>query len=170
MTQGPGARLRFGRNRIAAALAAIAGVAVVAIGVAFWLSGSTAAGPKADPENAAQVALGREIYARRCATCHGKQLEGQPSWRVRKADGRLPAPPHDETGHSWHHTDRQLFEITKGGLTAPLAPPGYQSDMPAFGGVLTDDEIWAVLAFIKTSWPDRIRVRQRQMTEASDER
>jgi mono/diheme cytochrome c family protein len=63
----------------------------------------------------------------------------------------MPAPPHDESGHTWHHPDDMLFDITKHGI-ARYAPPGYQSDMPAFGGVLSDDEIRAVLAFIKSHW------------------
>jgi mono/diheme cytochrome c family protein len=63
-------------------------------------------------------------------------------------NGRLPAPPHDATGHTWHHPDRELFEITKNG-PAGIAP-GYESDMPAFKDVLNDREIWAVLAYIKS--------------------
>ena len=31
----------------------------------------------------------------------------------------------------------------------PYAPAGYKSDMPVFGDVLSDAEIWAVLAYIK---------------------
>jgi hypothetical protein len=45
-------------------------------------------------------------------------------------------PPHDETGHTWHHADRQLFSIVKQGLAAIL--PGDESDMPTFEGVLAD--------------------------------
>ena len=101
----------------------------------------------------AQVALGQEIYAQHCAACHGAKLEGQPNWRERMANGRMPAPPHDESGHTWHHTDEVLFGITKHGLVpGKYAPPGYQSDMPAFGGTLSDTEIRAVLAFIQSHW------------------
>jgi hypothetical protein len=59
----------------------------------------------------------------------------------------MPAPPHDASGHTWHHPDDVLFEITRKGISA-FAPPGYESDMPAFGD-LGDAEIWAVLAFIR---------------------
>jgi mono/diheme cytochrome c family protein len=45
-----------------------------------------------------------------------------------------------------------LFGITKHGLVPPYAPAGYESDMPGFGGALSDDEIRAVLAFIRTRW------------------
>ena len=67
----------------------------------------------------------------------------------------MPAPPHDESGHTWHHPDNVLFAITKNGLVPPYAPSGYESDMPAFRGRLSDDEIWAVLAFIKSQWRSR---------------
>jgi mono/diheme cytochrome c family protein len=76
----------------------------------------------------------------------------------------LPAPPHDASGHTWHHPDDVLFGITKRGL-APYAPPGYVSDMPAFGGTLSDDEIRAVLAYIKSQWPPQIRARQKAISE-----
>lgn len=110
---------------------------------------------RADPRDAAQVASGGLLYAQHCAACHGARLEGQPDWRRRRADGRLPAPPHDENGHTWHHTDALLFAITKKGLIPPHAPAGYASDMPAFSAILKDEEIWAVLAYIKSHWTSR---------------
>ncbi len=45
-----------------------------------------------------------------------------------------------------------LFGITKDGLVPPYAPAGYASDMQGFRGRLSDDEIWAVLAYIKSHW------------------
>jgi mono/diheme cytochrome c family protein len=110
---------------------------------------------RADPRNAGLVQLGARIYAQQCASCHGAKLEGQPEWRRRLANGRMPAPPHDESGHTWHHPDRALFAITKNGLVPPYAPKDYESDMPAFSGKLSDEEIWAVLAFIKSHWTSR---------------
>lgn len=101
------------------------------------------------------VALGEQVYAQHCAACHGAKLEGQPEWRKPLPNGRMPAPPHDESGHTWHHPDEVLFAITKRGLVPPYAPAGYQSDMPAFGGTLSDDEIWSVLAYIKSHWKTR---------------
>lgn len=111
--------------------------------------------PRADPRDGARVTLGARVYAQYCAACHGGKLEGQPDWRSRRADGRLPAPPHDEEGHTWHHPDRVLFAITKHGLVPPHAPQGYASDMPAYAGILRDEEIWAVLAYIKSQWKSR---------------
>ena len=68
------------------------------------------------PENLELVALGKQVYATQCASCHGANLEGQTNWQVRGPDGKLPAPPHDQTGHTWHHSDAHLFELTKYGL------------------------------------------------------
>ena len=88
-------------------------------------------------------------------------------WRVPGPDGRLPAPPHDEAGHTWHHDDATLFELTKHGLAAMLGPGStYRSNMPAYEGVLTDEEILAVLSFIKSRWPASVRERH----DAIDER
>lgn len=90
-------------------------------------------------------------------------LGGQANWHQRRPDGRLPAPPHDETGHTWHHPAAQLFALTKRGPAA-LVGGGYQSDMPAYEGVLNDAEIWAVLSYIKSRWPDEVRARHDQLS------
>lgn len=117
----------------------------------------------ADPSNARQVASGKAVYERNCAACHGANLEGQPEWRSRLANGRLPAPPHDDSGHTWHHDDDVLFGLTKFGIAPPYGPPGYQSDMPAFGSTLSDQQIWDVLAYIKSRWSPRVREAQSKM-------
>lgn len=123
---------------------------------------------QANPTDAAQVALGKAVYLERCASCHGANLEGQQDWRERKPDGKMPAPPHDATGHTWHHPDDVLFNITKQGIAA-FAPPGYASDMPAFNGVLTEEQIWAVLSFLKSSWPPEIQARQSELKQQMKE-
>ena len=146
----------------AAALAlAVMSVAAVSIG----LFGRET--QKSEPNGQGQVAVGGRIYAERCASCHGANLEGQPNWRERKPDGKLPAPPHDASGHTWHHPDQALIGITRDGL-ARYAPPGYRSDMPAFAGVLRDEEIAAVIAYIRSTWPEEIRNRQAAITRAYD--
>jgi len=132
-----------------------------------WLSAAPTS--KADPDNPSQVALGAEVYAQRCASCHGKNLEGEPNWRNRKPNGRNPAPPHDYHGHTWRHADDELFGMVKDGFAA-YAPPGYQTDMMGFADQLSDDEIWAVLAFIKSKWPPEFREYQAKITEGATPR
>jgi mono/diheme cytochrome c family protein len=115
--------------------------------------------PGADPDNAQQVSHGRQVYVARCAECHGMRLEGQEDWQAMLPDGGRRAPPHDETGHSWHHPDQVLFDITKQG-GQPFSPAGYKNNMPGFADKLSDAEIWAAIAFIKSRWPDEIREKQ----------
>ncbi|QDY71250.1 c-type cytochrome [Qingshengfaniella alkalisoli] len=111
-------------------------------------------------EKTADIAAGERIYQQYCATCHGSNLEGQPDWQTPGPDGRLPAPPHDETGHTWHHAPEMLFTYTKFGGAALMKQQGLDmvSGMPGFEGVLSDAEIRNTLAFIESTWSDRVRV------------
>ena len=104
------------------------------------------------------IVAGEALYGEFCASCHGANLEGQPNWQRQNADGTLPAPPHDVTGHTWHHGNRHLFDYTKLGGAAFMegfGMPNFKSAMPAFGDTLSDDDIWDVLAFIQSTWPGR---------------
>lgn len=111
-----------------------------------------------EPVAAGTITLGQELYAENCASCHGENREGQPDWRRRLETGRMPAPPQDGTGHSFTHSDADLFAMTKSGIGAVV--PGYESDMPAFDGVLSDAEIAAILGFVKAHWPEEKRAFQ----------
>lgn len=114
-----------------------------------------------DPGDNNQVALGKRLYSTACASCHGASLEGQPDWQRRLPNGRLPAPPHDASGHTWHHSDAFLMRVTRLG---PVAyPEGYLTDMPAFRDTLSDAEIAAIIAYIKSQWPVDIRNRQSRL-------
>jgi mono/diheme cytochrome c family protein len=149
---------------------AIAGVAISGLAIAVGAETQqvepepvTFLGEVVTPE---QIARGEALYAETCASCHGAELEGAPDWRRRNADGRMPAPPHDETGHTWHHSDRDLFNITRLGVDGVV--PGYESDMPAYQDILSDAEIIEVLAFIKSTWPARQREAQARITESGE--
>jgi len=133
---------------------------VVVAAAAAWQIGRPVA---PDPKDRALVAEGRAVYEAQCASCHGVKLEGQPNWRERRPDGRLPTPPHGASSHAWHHPDALLLAMTREGVAA-IAPAGYESDMPAFKGTLSEREIAAVIAFIKSTWPADIRERQARIT------
>lgn len=150
------------------AVFAVAAGLFALFGPGGWLGGGMEGAPGGneyggvDPEDKERVALGQTVYAGNCASCHGVRLEGQSGWRTRNADGTLKAPPHDDTGHTWHHPDNDMFRYTKQGGQA-LAPKGFKSAMPGFGDTLSDRQIWAVLSYIHTFWPPRIRERQRRL-------
>ena len=141
-----------------------AGVLLVG-GIIFYFSSTldkTEAGIRLQHKDHAVVNLGKAIYAENCASCHGVVLEGQANWRQRDAEGYLPAPPHDETGHTWHHPDPYLFLITKYGIEEMIGK-SYPNNMPVFEDKLTDDEIIAALSYIKSTWPSRIQLKHDQI-------
>lgn len=122
------------------------------------------------PDEAA-VSRGHVLYDANCASCHGGNLEGQPDWRSPDADGRLPAPPHDASGHTWHHSDADLIAyITLGGEEA-LAQMGvdFDSGMPGFGEILTPDDVDDILTYIKSRWPERERAIQAERSLADSQ-
>ncbi len=106
---------------------------------------------RADVTNAEFVAQGKHIYATRCASCHGSNLKGEQGWPQPRPNGVMPAAPLDQSGHAWQRDDQWLFTTIKYGGQA-TASPGYASAMPAFSG-LTDADIWAVISYVKSTWP-----------------
>lgn len=153
--------------RRASVIFSMLGIAAAGLGLALawpWLVGRMAVGDT----SAAAIAIGKTLYTEHCAACHGAGLEGQRDWKRPLTSGRMPAPPHDASGHTWHHPDGVLFRITKEGPAAVVGR-GYQSDMPGFGNVMSDEEIRAVLAFIKTTWPEREREYQAEMSRRERE-
>jgi mono/diheme cytochrome c family protein len=138
----------------------IAAIILLAAGSAPMTASDEATKP--DPDSATLVARGKVVYVEQCARCHGANLEGEADWRRRLPNGRLRAPPHDVKGHTWHHSDEQLFDMVKNG-TAGLMP-GYETDMPAYKETLSDVDISAVLSFIESTWPADIRTRQQSIS------
>lgn len=148
----------------------IAAVLVVVAGFGAWTQWR-APRPLVDAGDATLVDTGEGLYATYCASCHGARLEGQPDWRLRRPDGRLPAPPHDASGHTWHHPDEMLIGMVREGFqTGKYAPPGYTSDMPAYGSVLDDTQIRGVLAYIKSTWPEKARAHQARISRQAEQR
>jgi mono/diheme cytochrome c family protein len=143
-------------------------IIIVAVGALALVGGLASLAlkepPGADAENPELVRLGGNLYGVHCAACHGKRLEGQANWRSALPAGGLPAPPHDASGHTWHHPDRLLFDYTKKGGQA-MAPKSFKSNMPGFGATLPDRDIWAILSYIKSQWPADIRARQARLNK-----
>ena len=108
------------------------------------------------------LAMGQAVYESNCASCHGPQGEGQPNWKEPGEDGKLPAPPHDSTGHTWHHPDGVLLKSIAQGSGMP------NSAMPVYEGQLTPDEMEATLAYIKTFWGKEELDFQTQVTQQAE--
>jgi len=142
--------------QIAAIMSVLALVAIEIIAYAIQRSDSSVL---LRPDDPVLVSRGKAVYGQACASCHGNNLEGQPNWRQRDAQGFLPAPPHDDSGHTWHHSDEVLFDLTKNGMQK-YAGPDYKSAMPAFGGRLSDDDIVAALSYISSTWSNETLKRR----------
>jgi len=146
----------------------VLGVAAAAVAAVFvWnQSGEAVNAQGSASPYPVDLAAGEALYAQSCAVCHGANLEGAENWRTPGDDGSLPAPPHNADGHTWHHPDSLLFTYTKLGGKETMAAQGmeFNSGMPGFGEQLSDEEIWNILAFIKSTWPERERTVQADRT------
>ena len=111
-----------------------------------------------------RVEQGQIIYGQYCSSCHGADLTGEPNWKVRNDDGSLRPPPHDNSGHTWHHSDQLLLSITRD--SSDLA----ESRMPPFGDSLSDDEIMSILEFLKSVWGPEEREFQWRVTWSEQQR
>lgn len=134
-------RPRLRRDRLL-----ILAVLVVAVGTA-----SVAANEWGRGRPSGEVTKGRALYASSCASCHGARGEGAPDWKKSDENGVLPPPPHDSSGHTWHHPDGLLLRIIRDGCAA-YATADVPCNMPAFGGRLSDDEIRAIVEFMRGWW------------------
>jgi len=111
----------------------------------------------------AQIQLGSQLYAANCASCHGEQLQGNPKWNITTdEDGDNLPPPLNGTGHTWHHSPEQLFNIIKYGLK--IYNEGYKGKMQG-NPDLSDEDVWSILAYIKYVWPESIRQKYDSMTK-----
>jgi mono/diheme cytochrome c family protein len=143
-------------------LRALGTTALIVGGITIWIGVRVldpTGGVNLRPNDPELVAKGKQVYTAECASCHGANLEGQANWQQRGPDGLLPAPPHDVSGHTWHHPDAILFALTKYGPAAIAKDPTYRTSMPIYEDVLSDADIIAVLSYIKSTWPAEIRAR-----------
>lgn len=106
---------------------------------------------------------GEETYNLVCAHCHGYEGEGQLASTIENtlALGMNTVPPANSTGHMWQHPDQLLIRVVQEGIQNPLD----QFPMAAFSPGLSEDDIRAVLAYIRLWWTDEQRAHQAQLTE-----
>jgi mono/diheme cytochrome c family protein len=92
------------------------------------------------------------LYQLNCLACHGDR-EGK--------GGSGPAPPHNAQGHTWHHPDAQLKEWVLNGRLF--------GGMPAFKEQLSEADVEAILAHIKTWWTEEQRQSQADVSRRYQE-
>lgn len=125
--------------------------------------------PTDSPERAAMIAsdpnlqVGEQVYNLRCAHCHGDSGEGQLASTVPNTVqlGLHTVPPHDATGHTWQHPSQRLREVILNGIQNPLD----LYPMPPFEGVVTDEEIDHLIAYLALWWTDEQRTWQQRVTQ-----
>jgi mono/diheme cytochrome c family protein len=156
-------RAGFGKSRYRFWLIAFV-LLIPLAGATLWFGGWLTPPRPGDPSDQEQVALGWGLYQRDCARCHGHDLAGEFGWlekEVDLSDEALQravavledsAPAHDASGNTSRHSDETLFAIIKLGPQEALNLQ--HGRMPSFEHDLSDDEIWVVIAFLKTYWPE----------------
>ncbi len=102
------------------------------------------------------VTDGEQLYAQNCQSCHGDAATGA---------GRLTAsiPSHGPSGHTWHHADGQIADIVLGRFTYP------GREMPSFAGTLAEEEVEAILAYIKVGWNEEMITYQAEVSRGWEE-
>ena len=131
--------------------------AAVFLGCSSDANGTPSASGLAQGED---LSLGQQLFTANCAACHGAMGQGQPDWHIPKPDGILPAPPLNGEGHTWHHGDGFLYRVVSQGGKIQETPtvPDFKSGMPAFGTILSHDEIISVLDYVKSLWADKTKL------------
>jgi mono/diheme cytochrome c family protein len=140
----------------------VAAFLVLVLAGAWWFNRETGQTGNA-LDGSARLAEGKTLYQANCASCHGVNGEGQPNWRAPDAQGVFPAPPHNDAGHTWHHPDQQLLDIIAQGGSLP------GGGMPGFADKLTQPQMEAVLAYLKTFWGSDQLKFQTEVTQAWEE-
>ena len=118
-----------------------AAVALVAAASAIALAqGNSDASKTKNPVAATSesVAAGKQIYQRRCASCHGTTGEGGPG------NDLIPAAP-SLVDDQWDHgsSDGEIFDNVKNGIAPDF-------NMVPFKDTLKDEEIWNVVNYVRS--------------------
>jgi mono/diheme cytochrome c family protein len=102
---------------------------------------------------------GERVFQTNCAVCHGSGGEGKPGWQQPGPDGLLLPPPLDNSGRAWRLSSDQMKQFIRQG-----SPHG-RSNMPAWQGKLSGQEIDEVVIWITSQWSDAIYLEWLTKTE-----
>lgn len=107
-------------------------------------TGAGAGGPATAPD---PMVVGKRVYSQNCAVCHQANGQGVP--------GQFPPLVDSEwvLSRDWHG-DNHAVKIVLNGLQGVVTVKGqpYNNVMAPWGGVLKDDQIAAVLTYIRNEW------------------
>jgi mono/diheme cytochrome c family protein/uncharacterized membrane protein len=135
-------RWAYARLQLTGGVALMAAFAFSVVGVIEWRNRPPAEVTNPIPASAESLALGQALYADNCVPCHGPiGLGDGPVGRT------LRPPPANLQVHMVPgvHSDAQIFEWISNGYP--------ESPMPAFKDVLTEDERWNLINYIRTLVP-----------------
>jgi mono/diheme cytochrome c family protein len=94
---------------------------------------------------------GKAIFKANCSTCHGDNAQGSgTNWHQRDANGKFPPPPLNGTAHTWHHPINGLAHTIKK-VTLEIG-----GSMLAWEGKLSHEEVFSVILWLSSLWPDEI--------------
>lgn len=102
--------------------------------------------PDAVWTDAKAIAIGKNIWAAKCAVCHGDRGDGKgpgaANLALKPADLTDASMVAEMPGNFWY------WRVSEGGLAEPFKSKG--SAMPAWKGELSQEERWAVIAYAHT--------------------
>jgi len=97
------------------------------------------------------IEQGQVLFAENCAVCHGDKAQGTvKEWQKPDANGKYPPPPLNGTAHTWHHPIGALGQTIRNGTLS------IGGSMPAWKNKLSDDEIFSIIMYVSSLWPDEI--------------
>ena len=121
---------------------------LAAAGAAVLVSGAVQA-QVARFDDQQVIARGKRVYDANCVACHGVDAQGTvEDWHVPDAQGRYPPPPLNGTAHTWHHPIQALAHVIREGTL------GQGGSMPAWKDELTDEEVFSVIMYLSSLWPE----------------
>jgi mono/diheme cytochrome c family protein len=126
----------------------VPGVALAAVGLLFVLNlqvlriGLPATTRNPFPPTAESVSIGQPVYTSTCVGCHGVGGLGDGPAGI-----GLPKVPADLFVHVPLHSDTILYEFIRDGIS--------QSGMPGQDGVLTEDEMWHLVNYLRAEFDSR---------------
>ena len=105
---------------------------------------------------------GMQLYLENCAVCHGEQAQSTvQDWYQRDASGKFPPPPLNGTAHTWHHSINSLMHTVRNG-TIEIG-----GTMPAWKDKLDNEQIFSILIWLTSLWPDQVYEAWMEINEQS---